>query len=429
MCNLGGFRRSLECAKFPSVTRPATRTSIPQLDLHAQYTALKEEIQAALKRVCDSQRFILGPEGEALERELAAYCGVPHAIGCASGSDALLLALVTIGVTHEHEVVTVPFSFFSTAGAIVRPGARAVFVDIEPRTFNLDPEKLRAHLKKLDAVGRKRTRALIPVHLFGQPAEMDAINEIAAEFGLPVIEDAAQAIGAEFNGKRVGSLGRIGCFSFYPTKNLGAYGDAGALTATDAALADRLRAMSRHGCTHDKYHHDHVGWNARLDELQAAVLRVKFRHLEEWNRARIAAADRYDELFLEAGLAPTTSPTAPARAGQADAQKTYPDDKQPVVIPYRATGRRHVFHQYVIRARNRDALKKFLAEEGVGTEVYYPLPLHLQSCFHAWGGREGDFPEAERAAREVLALPLYPELTPEQQRYVTAKVREFYQRR
>ena len=388
--------------------------NIPQLDLQAQYAALKDKLQAAMARVCESQRFILGPEGEALERELAEYCGVPHAIGCASGSDALMLSLVTLNVTHEHEVVTVPFTFFSTAGAIARLGARAAFVDIEPRTFNIDPEKLRAYLKKLGAEQRQRTRALIPVHLYGQPAEMDAINEIAAEFELPVIEDAAQAIGAEYGGRRAGSIGRIGCFSFYPTKNLGAFGDAGALTTTDAALADRLRAMSRHGCTHDKYHHDHVGWNARLDELQAAVLRVKFRHLEEWNRARIARADRYDKLFLDAGLA--------------HADKTYPDDKHPVVIPYQAPNRRHVFHQYVIRAREREALKKFLAEEGVGTEVYYPLPLHLQSCFHAWQGREGDFPEAERAAREVLALPLYPELTPEQQHYVAHRIAAFYHR-
>ncbi|MGH9779938.1 MAG: DegT/DnrJ/EryC1/StrS family aminotransferase, partial [Candidatus Acidiferrales bacterium] len=285
------------------MTKPATRMRIPQLDLQAQYAALKGELEEAIRRVCESQRFILGPEGEALERELADYCGVPHAIGCASGSDALQLSLVTLGVTHEHEVVTVPFTFFSTAGAVARLGARAVFVDIEPRTFNMDPEKLRAHLKKLSAEQRKRTRALIPVHLYGQPAEMNALNAIAAEFELPVIEDAAQAIGAEYGGpdsagarRRAGSIGRIGCFSFYPTKNLGAYGDAGALTTTDAALADRLRAMSRHGCTHDKYHHDHVGWNARLDELQAAVLRAKFRHLEEWNRARIAAADRYDRL-------------------------------------------------------------------------------------------------------------------------------------
>jgi len=394
--------------------KPPTRTRIPQLDLRAQYTSLKPEIEAALARVLESQRFILGPEGEALERELADYCGVPHAIGCGSGSDALLLSLVTLGVTHEDEVLTVPFTFFSTAGAVARLGARAVFVDIEPRTFNMDAEKLRAHLRRLDAGTRKRCRALIPVHLFGQPADMDAILEIAAEFGLPVIEDAAQAIGADFRGRRVGSIGRTGCFSFYPTKNLGAFGDAGLVTTTDSTLADRLRAMSRHGCTHDKYHHDRVGWNARLDELQAAVLRVKFRHLEDWNRARIAAADRYDQLFLEAGLA--------------DAQKTYPDEKHPVVIPHRAPNRRHVFHQYVIRAQNRDALKKFLAEEGVGTEVYYPLPLHLQNCFHAWGGRQGDFPEAERAAREVLALPIYPELTPDQQSYVVAKLSAFYHR-
>ncbi|MGH9789268.1 MAG: DegT/DnrJ/EryC1/StrS family aminotransferase, partial [Candidatus Acidiferrales bacterium] len=285
------------------MTKPATRMRIPQLDLQAQYAALKDELQEAIRRVCDSQRFILGPEGEALERELAAYCGVPHAIGCASGSDALLLSLVTLGVTHEDEVVTVPFTFFSTAGAIARLGGRAVFVDIEPRTFNLDPQKLRDALQARRTAKRRGPRAVIPVHLFGQPADMDAINQIAAEFdlpdrqaGLPVIEDAAQAIGAEFAGRRVGSIGRTACFSFYPTKNLGAFGDAGALTTADAALADRLRAMSRLGCTHDKYHHDHVGWNARLDELQAAVLRVKFRHLEEWNRARIARADRYDEL-------------------------------------------------------------------------------------------------------------------------------------
>jgi dTDP-4-amino-4,6-dideoxygalactose transaminase len=387
---------------------------IPQLDLQAQYAGLKGEIQAALARVCASQRFILGPEGEAMERELADYCRVPHAIGCASGSDALLLSLVTLNAGAGDEIVTVPFTFFSTAGAIARLGARASFVDIEPRSYTLNPKALKTHLESLPAQRRNRTRALIPVHLYGQTADMETINEIAAKFDLPVIEDAAQAIGAEFHGRRAGSIGRTGCFSFYPTKNLGAYGDAGMVTTSDAALADRLRAMSRHGCSHDKYHHDHVGWNARLDELQAAVLRVKFRHLEEWNRARIARADLYDQLFLEAGLA--------------DAKKTYPDEKHPVVIPYRAPGRRHVFHQYVIRARDRDGLRKFLAEEGVGTEVYYPLPLHLQSCFHGWGGREGELPEAERAAREVLALPLYPELTAEQQRYVPDRIAAFYRR-
>jgi dTDP-4-amino-4,6-dideoxygalactose transaminase len=252
------------------------------------------------------------------------------------------------------------------------------------------------------------------VHLYGLPADLDAIQEVARRYNLPVIEDAAQAIGAELNGRRVGSLGRTACFSFYPTKNLGAYGDAGVVTTADAILADRMRALRHHGCTHDKYHHDIVGWNSRLDELQAAVLRVKFRHLEEWNRARIERAGRYDELLRQASLS--------------DAHKIYPDGEHPVVTPTRAAGRRHVFHQYVIRARERDALRRFLAEEGVGTDVYYPVPLHLQGCFHLWRGQSGDFPEAERAAGEVLALPLYPELTTEMQEYVVAKVAEFYRR-
>lgn len=387
---------------------------VPQIDLQAQYAGLKEELRAAVARVCESQRFILGPEGEALEHELADYCGVPHTIGCASGSDAILLSLVTQGVAPSDEVVTVPFTFFSTAGSVARLGARAAFVDIEPRTFNMDPARLAAHLDSLDAARRARTRAIIPVHLFGQAADMNAIGELAKKHNLPVIEDAAQALGADHRGRRVGSLGRTACFSFYPTKNLGAYGDAGLVATADAALADRMRALRQHGCTHDKYHHDIVGWNSRLDELQAAVLRVKFRHLETWNRARVERADRYDELFRGAGLA--------------EERKTYPDQKHPVVIPARAEGCRHVFHQYVIRARERDALRRFLSEEGVGTDVYYPKPLHLQGCFQAWSGRAGDFPEAERAAAEVLALPMYPELTAEMQEYVAAKIAEFYRR-
>ncbi|MFQ5663079.1 MAG: DegT/DnrJ/EryC1/StrS family aminotransferase [Terriglobia bacterium] len=385
---------------------------VPQVDLKAQYACLREEIQAALARVCESQRFILGPEGEALEREVADYCGVGHAVGCASGSDALLLSLVTLGVAPGDEVVTVPFTFFSTAGAVARLGARAAFVDIEPRTFNLAPARLEAHFKNLRGERRQRTRAIIPVHLYGQPAEMEAIEGIARRFELPIIEDTAQALGAEYHGRRAGSLGRTACFSFYPTKNLGAYGDAGLVTTEDATLADRLRALRQHGCTHEKYQHDVVGWNSRLDELQAAVLRVKFKRLEEWTAARQQCAARYDQLFLAAGLA--------------DRGKTYPAEPQPVVIPHRAEARRHVFHQYVIRARQRDALRRFLREAGVGTEVYYPVPLHLQGCFRFWGGRVGDCPEAERAAGEVLALPLYPELTPEMQQYVVGKVAEFY---
>lgn len=397
------------------MSKPTTRMQVPQIDLKAQYAGLKEEIQAALARVCESQRFILGPEGEALEREVAARCGVEHAIGCASGSDALLLSLATLGVGPGDDVVTVPFTFFSTAGAVARLGARAAFIDIEPRTFNLDPTRLEAYLKSLGGERRQRTRALLPVHLYGQPAEMDSLREMAEEFGLPVIEDAAQALGADYRGRPVGSLARTACFSFYPTKNLGAYGDAGLVTTADAGLADRLRALRQHGCTHDKYHHDLVGWNSRLDELQAAVLRVKLRHLEEWTAARQQCADRYDQLFFAAGL---------AKVG-----KVYPDPTHPVVLPYRAEGRTHVFHQYVLRARERDALQRHLAEEGVGTDIYYPVPLHLQDCFRAWGGRPGDCREAERAAGEVLALPLYPELTAEMQQYVAARVADFYRRR
>jgi len=390
------------------------RMTVPQLDLRAQYATLKEEILAALARVCESQRFILGPEGEALERELAGYCGVDFALGCASGSDALLLSLVALGVEPGDEVVTVPFTFFSTAAAIARLGARAAFVDIDPRTYTMDPARFESYPDRLTYERRRRTRAVIPVHLYGQPAEMNAINEIASRVELPVIEDAAQALGAEYRGRRAGSLGATGCFSFYPTKNLGAYGDAGLVTTNDAVLAERLRALRQHGCTHEKYHHDAVGWNSRLDELQAAVLRVKFKHLEEWTQARGLVADRYDELFLAAGL---SQPGA-----------TYPDEKHPVVVPQRAAGCRHVFHQYVIRARERDRLGQFLREEGVETEVYYPRPLHLQACFADWGGRAGDYPESERAAAEVLALPMYPELTSKMQQYVVSRIAEYYRR-
>lgn len=388
--------------------------SVPQTDLKAQYTALKDEIQAALARVCESQRFILGPEGEALEQAVATYCGVGHAVGCASGSDALLLSLVALEVGPGDRVVTVPLTFFATASSVARLGGQAVFVDIDPRTFTLDPARLEAHLKSLSAEGRKRTRAILPVHLYGQAAEMGAILELATRYELPVIEDAAQALGAEHNGRRVGGLGTTGCFSFYPSKNLGAYGDAGLVTTNDDAVAERVRALRHHGCTGEKYRHNLLGWNSRLDELQAAVLRVKLRHLDEWTRARQARADRYDQLFLAAELA--------------DGGKTSPDEEHPVVLPYRAEGRRHAFHQYVIRSRERDGLSRFLEKEGVGTEVYYPIPLHMQRCFQAWGGRPGDFPEAERAAAEVLSLPLYPELTAEQQQYVVAQVDDFYRR-
>ena len=394
--------------------KPLAKVVVPQVDLKAQYATLREEIQAALARVCASQRFILGPEGTALEQELAAYCGVQQAVGCASGSDALLLSLMALGLQPGDEVITVPFTFFATAGAVARLGARAQFVDIEPDTFNLDPKALARYLRGLPAERRTRTRAVIPVHLYGQAADLQPIQKLAAEFNLGVIEDAAQALGADYGGHRVGSLGRAGCFSFYPTKNLGGYGDGGLLTTNDAALAEKLRSLRTHGIAGRKYYHARMGMNSRLDELQAAVLRVKFRYLDAWTRARQERAARYDELFQQAGLVAN--------------EKMYPDAQQPVVLPVRAANRTHVFNQYVIRARDRDRLKTFLSEEGIGTEVYYPLALHLQECFADWGGRAGDFPESERATREVLALPMYPELTDEQQRSVVDAIARFFSR-
>ena len=388
--------------------------TVPQLDLRAQYASLREEVQAALERVCRDQRFILGSEGRALEQEIAAYCGVGQAVGCASGSDALLLSLVALGIEPGDEVITVPFTFFSTAGSVARLGARATFVDIEPRSFCLDPRQLDRHLQALSAGRRQRTRAIIAVHLYGQAADMQMINEVAARYEIPVIEDAAQALGAEVNGRRAGGLGWTGCFSFYPTKNLGAYGDAGLVTTDDPALAGQLRALRQHGCPREKYRHEVLGWNSRLDELQAAVLRVKLGYLDKWNQARRGCADHYDDLFAEAGLAASGEP--------------YPHQANPVVTPYRAEGRRHVFHQYVIRAARRDELRPFLREQGVGTDVYYPLPLHLQECFRDWEGHPGDYPESERAAAEALALPMYPELTSEMQQYVVDQVAAFYSR-
>jgi len=344
----------------------------------------------------DSQQFILGPDVAALEMEIARYTGARHAVACASGSDALLLALMALDIGSGDEVVTTPYSFFATASSIARLGARPVFVDIEPATYNLD-------VSKIEAAVTERTRAILPVHLYGQCAEMDALLETGRRHDLPLIEDAAQAIGAEDGAGRAGAVGAIGCFSFYPSKNLGAAGDAGMMTTNDDALADRLRALRVHGsCT--KYHHDLLGVNSRLDSLQAAVLRVKLPHLDAWSEARRANAERYDQLFEDAGLT------------------------EEIGLPFVRDRVRHIFNQYVIRVRNgrRDALAEHLKQSGVGTDIYYPVPLHLQACFSYLGHKEGDFPEAERAARESLALPIYPELTAEQQSYVVEMIREFF---
>jgi dTDP-4-amino-4,6-dideoxygalactose transaminase len=357
---------------------------VPLLDLQAQYQGLREELLAAVTRVMDSQRFVLGDEGRKLEAEIAEYCRTKFAIGCASGSDALLLALMALDLKAGDEVITTPFSSFATASAITRLGARPVFVDIDPLSYNIHP----------GAVSRAitaRTKAIMPVHLYGQCADMNALIEIAGHHRIPIVEDAAQAIGAEDGGRRAGSLGAIGCFSFYPTKNLGGAGDGGIITTDDPDLATRLRTLRVHGGAVE-YHHVEVGINSRLDELQAAVLRVKLTHLDRWSNQRSENAARYDAMLK-------------------------PD--YAVVTPFVRSGVRHIFHQYVLRIpKHRDAVVKHLVENGVGTGIYYPVPLHMQACFLYLGYQQGDFPEAERAARETLALPVYPELGEAKQRHV-----------
>jgi dTDP-4-amino-4,6-dideoxygalactose transaminase len=369
---------------------------VPLLDLKQQHAALRDELRDAVGRVLDSQQFILGEDVRLLETELARYTQTQYAVGCGSGSDALLLALLALDVGEGCEVVTTPFTFFATAGAIARTHARPVFVDIEPRTYNIDPARVEAAITE-------RTRALMPVHLYGQCAETEEILRIAERHNVPVIEDAAQAIGAEEAGRQAGSMGALGCFSFYPTKNLGAAGEAGMVTANDEQLAARLRRLRVHGGA-TEYHHDEVGFNSRLDTLQAAVLRVKLPYLDAWSDARRERADTYTRLLADAGLEGEVTP------------------------PFIRPGVRHIFHQYVVRvgAARRDALIEHLKASGVGTKVYYPVPLHLQECFAYLGYREGDFPESERAARETLALPIYPELTREQQEYVVETVRRFF---
>ncbi|HKZ78918.1 MAG TPA: DegT/DnrJ/EryC1/StrS family aminotransferase [Pyrinomonadaceae bacterium] len=367
---------------------------VPLLDLGPQHRALRAELRAAVERVLDSQRFVLGPEVEALEREVAQYSQTRFAVGCASGSDALLLALMALDIKAGDEVITTPFSFFATAGAIARLGARPVFADIDPRTYTLD-------VSRAEAAVTARTRAIIPVHLYGQCADMDALLDLSRVKGLSLVEDAAQAIGAKMGGRCAGSMGLVGCLSFYPSKNLGGAGDGGMLLTSDEDLRDRLRRLRVHGGA-SEYHHDEVGINSRLDALQAAVLRVKLRLLEHWSEGRRKRAARYTNFFREADLGFELSP------------------------PFTPPDTLHIFHQYVIRVPGyRDALMKHLLQSGIESRVYYPVPLHLQPCFKYLGCERGAFPEAERAALETLALPCYPELTDEQQEYVLARVGSF----
>ncbi len=380
--------------------------NVPLLDLKAQYRTLQPQIEAAVAEVFAAQAFILGPKVQAFEQACAAYCGAAHAIGISSGTDALLMALMAEGLGPGDEVITSPYTFFATAGCIARLGATPVFADIEPRSFNIAPQKIAEKITR-------KTKAIMPVHLYGRAAEMDALNKLAREHQLAVVEDACQAIGTEFRGRRVGALGDYGCFSFFPTKNLGGAGDGGLITTHDPARAARLVALRNHGME-PKYFHKLIGGNFRLDALQAAVLHVKLPHLDGWMAGRRRNAARYAQLFAAAGLTDrVTLPATPcAEAGAADAE----------------TCHCHVFNQYIIRVPQRDALRAFLTERGIGTEVYYPLPLHLQECFRYLGHQPGDFPESERAAAETLALPIYPELTDAQAEAVVAAIRDFLRR-
>lgn len=382
------------------------------MDLKKQYRSIKDQIQQAMERVLESQMFILGPEVEAFEKEVAGFCEVPHAVGVASGTDALLLSLMALGVKPGDRVVTVAYTFFSTGGSISRLGAIPVYVDVDPRTYNMDPDRLEERLKKLRRE-KKPPKVLMPVHLFGQMADMEAIMEIARRYEMHVVEDAAQALGARQsiqNHERSpskewisGTVGDLGCFSFFPSKNLGGFGDGGMVVTRNAGLAEKVRTLRVHG-GRSKYYHQVIGINSRLDALQAAVLRVKLKYLKRWTEGRRRNADRYRALFRAAG-------------------------SRSISPPYTGKGYYHIFNQFVIRAGRRDTLKEYLAQEGIGSEIYYPVPLHLQECYRHLGYRPGDLPESERASRETLALPIYPELTLEQQRKVAKAVEGFYHRR
>jgi dTDP-4-amino-4,6-dideoxygalactose transaminase len=373
---------------------------VPLLDLKLQYGSIKAEILKTVEELFETQQFIMGPHVDALERQMEKYCGVSHAIGVSSGTDALLLCLMAAGIGPGDRVLTTPYTFFATAGSIVRLGAVPVFADIDPATYNICPEKAREAISQMAVEERDRLKAVIPVHLFGRCAEMDPILGIARERGLVVIEDAAQAIGSEYRGRRAGSMGDYGCFSFFPSKNLGAFGDGGMVTTVSEEENEKIRILRVHG-SHPKYVHRMVGGNFRLDALQAAVVSVKMKYLDRWTEARQRNARRYGKMFADAGLDGL------------------------IRLPV-AGADRHVFNQYVIEVpEKRDELRHSLAGEGIGTEVYYPVPMHLQPCFASLGFGPGAFPRAEHAALHSLALPVYPEITEDQQAYVVEKIHNF----
>jgi dTDP-4-amino-4,6-dideoxygalactose transaminase len=386
--------------------------NVPLLDLQAQYATIKDKILAAVDGVFETQRFVLGTHVAALEKEIAQFCGVPHAIGVASGTDALLISLKALGVGPGDAVVTVPFTFFATAGTIANLGARPVFVDIEAAGFEMDPEKLldffshectysAAANRVIHKSSNATVKAILPVHLYGQCADMDEILSIARQYSIPVVEDACQAIGATYKGRNAGAMGDLGCFSFFPSKNLGGAGDGGMIISSNSQLAERVRLLRTHGA-HQKYFHAIIGFNSRLDELQAAVLRVKLPYLQRWSDARKHNALRYSDDFRKAVLLTHVTP--------------------PAVLPDRS----HIFHQYVVRCKNRDALQAHMKAAGIGTEVYYPVPLHEQECFSPLGYAPADLPESHTAAKDTLALPVYPELSDEQREFVVATMASFY---
>lgn len=374
---------------------------VPLLDLKPQYQTIKEEVLKVTEEIFESQYFILGPRVEALEKEIAEYCSSKHAVGVSSGTDALLISLMAADIGAGDSVITPTYTFFATAGSIARAGARPVFVDIDAETYNISSESICRAIDDMTGEERNKLKAIIPVHLYGQCCDMDSILEIAEKYNLIVIEDAAQSIGAEYKWRRAGSMGDFGCFSFFPSKNLGAFGDGGIVTTNSDEFFDKLRLLRVHG-SHLKYYHNKVGGNFRLDALQAAIVLIKLNYLDGWTEARQANADKYRELFINAGL---------------DDIVNLPTEKE----------NRHIYNQFVISLKEkRDDLRKFLTDSGVGTEVYYPVPLHLQDCFSYLNYRKGDFPVSEYAASHTLVLPIYPELSDEQQAYVVERIKEFY---
>jgi dTDP-4-amino-4,6-dideoxygalactose transaminase len=419
---------------------------VPLLDLKAQYQLIKDEIKEAMEEVLEAQHFILGPKVEALEDAIASYCGCKYGVGVSSGTDALLIALMVKGIGPGEGVITVPYTFFSTAGCVYRLGARPFFVDIDPLTYNMNPHAMETFIEAecdLDSnagslihkTSGTRIGAIIPVHLYGQCAQMDRIMEMARGHNLVVIEDGAQAIGTEYpyleseEPARAGSMGHFGCFSFFPSKNLGGFGDGGMVTTSEEEMAEKLKILRAHG-SKPKYYHHEVGGNFRLDALQAAVLLVKLKYLDTWTNKRRQNAVHYNSLFQQSGLVEKGFVTPPRAVWENIFSKKFSNPKSETpnskfeIRNSKLVG--HIYNQYVIRAKRRDELRAYLREHGVGTEIYYPLPLHLQSCFAELGYKEGDFPESEKAAAETLAIPIYPELEPAQQEYVVEKIHEFY---